>query len=75
MNIKYGLVVLDPKTREILHFCGYENEPTEADMESLRDELRYDPEFGLQAVAGRIIIQRAGKKVVERYCELVKDKV
>jgi hypothetical protein len=31
----------------VYHFCGYFEEPSVADFESLRHELETDPEFGL----------------------------
>ena len=50
-DITHGIVAVrkDIKKNEIyvLHFCGYFEEPSLADYESLDKELREDPEFRL----------------------------
>lgn len=50
MEFNYGLVAaikIDEFHIEILHFCGYENKPTEFVIQSLKEELETDPEFEL----------------------------
>lgn len=52
MKINYGLMAvhiddLDKQKMLVLHFCGYEFSPTEADRTELLKELKTDPEFGL----------------------------
>lgn len=54
-NVKYGLMVLDPRQKndeylDVLHFCGYLDEPTAEEVNHLRIELKDDPEFGLQDI-------------------------
>ncbi len=67
MQINYGLVVLSPKESgvEILHFCGYEEQPTQIDINSLTFELQTDPEFGL--------IDRTDYVVCEAWDELMTE--
>jgi len=45
-NINYGYMVLD-ENNELVHFCGYESEPTKEDKEHLRHELQTDEALGL----------------------------
>ena len=40
---------------EVLHFCGYFEEPSVSDYEALDKELREDPEFGLTDAAFELI--------------------
>ena len=65
MNIKYGIVALDPKTNEILHFCGFEEKPTENDFEYLEEELTSDPDFNLIGVDFDLVY--AADDIVEFY--------
>lgn len=57
MNIKHGIIAFtvtgeeDSPTISVLHFCGYEEPPTEHDWKNLEDELNTDEDFGL---VGRI---------------------
>jgi hypothetical protein len=74
MNIKYGLIVLDPIPDEngklgVFHFCGYENRPTDVEIEDLRRELETDEEFGLTDRMNDLIIREALPSVVEFYRE------
>jgi hypothetical protein len=55
MKINYGLMAVSPEVKEagkgtfddVLHFCFYEEKPTNHDIEVLHNELSTDPEFGL----------------------------
>lgn len=71
LTINYGLIVMDPmeegEVKTILHFCGYQEPITEKDVESLRNELRDDPEFGLQDIWERLVITEAPDEVIEEY--------
>ena len=73
-DIKYGLIVIDPKQEtemfEILHFCGYWNEPTQTDVDNLRQELMTDTEFGLTEIMERLDIIPAPDYIIEQF---VKD--
>lgn len=75
-QIKYGLVVTDPTSNdnEILHFCGYWERPAQKDVDSLREELKNDPEFGLQDIAGIVDISLASKDVLEMYQKIISSR-
>ena len=51
-EIKYGLIAIDPEQegemKDILHFCGYWDEPTQIDVDSLRKELIEDDELSYE---------------------------
>jgi hypothetical protein len=68
LKINYGLIVTessDPKT--ILHFCGYQEPITERDIESFREELKNDPEFGLQDKWDKVVIIEAPDEILKEY--------
>ena len=73
-DIKYGLIVIDPTQegdmRDILHFVGYWDKPTKKDVDSLREELMVDEEFGLTEIAHRLDILPAPDDIVK---ECIKD--
>jgi hypothetical protein len=77
-EIKYGLIVLNREDiengiYEILHFVGYEKEPTEVDIESLVDELKTDETFGLTGLGKNMIIIAASDETIEEYKNIVGD--
>ena len=79
-DIKYGLIVLNRKDiedgiYEILHFVGYEKEPTDIDISSLKDELNTDDSFGLSNLGENLIIIRASEETVEEYKKIAGDKL
>ena len=68
LKINYGLIVTessDPKT--ILHFCGYQDPITERDIESLREEIKNDPLFGLQDKWDKVVITEASDEILKEY--------
>jgi hypothetical protein len=71
-DFKYGLMVLDPARLDVngevgvVHLCLYENSPTEWNKESLLEELKSDPEFGLTNIVDRLIIEEAPQEMVAR---------
>lgn len=77
MEINYGLIAVlpDPTAKEeeleILHFCGYESEPNQKDIEYLHEELKTDEEFGLVEVADKLVIIPAPKDIVEIYRNMI----
>jgi hypothetical protein len=75
LQINFGLIVVDPnqdtEMLDILHFCGYEYPPTEDDADALREELRVDPEFGLQDIWDQVDILPAPEDVVEEYKQAI----
>lgn len=70
-EIKYGLIAIDPiqegEMKNVLHFCGYWEQPTLIDVESLRKELAEDPEFGLTEIAHRLEIIPASEEIVKDF--------
>jgi hypothetical protein len=73
LKINYGLIVMDPSEpgneKTILHFCGYQEPITERDVESLREELKNDPEFGLQDKWDKVVITEAPDEILKLYQE------
>lgn len=63
MKINYGLSVIDLETGELLHFVGYENMPTELDIEELEKELQTDEEFGLMGIDDYVIIESTDEEL------------
>ena len=82
-EIKYGIVVLDAANEklqsgeffmdDIVHFVGYLKQPTETDIENLREELRTDEEFGLTDIIDRLVIFEAPQEIVDSYLEIIKN--
>ena len=77
MKINYGLIAVlpDPSQKEemleILHFCGYESEPGENEIESLHQELKVDEEFGLVDVADKLVIISAPQEIFDFYKNII----
>ena len=76
-DIKYGLMVIDPtqegEMMDILHFVGYWEKPTKTDVDSLREELINDEEFGLTEIAHRLDILPAPDYIVKEFMNNVGD--
>jgi hypothetical protein len=72
-DIKFGLIAVNPTQEgdmlDVLHFCGYWNQPTLVDVDSLREELKSDPDFGLTDIADRLDIIPAPDWLVQEYVE------
>lgn len=67
-TIKYGLIVVDPTQKDdILHFVGYWDKPTKQDIDSLREELMKDEEFGLTEIANRLDILYCPEHLLKKY--------
>lgn len=71
-EFKYGLIALDKRQinddeLDILHFCGYENEPDKVEADLLFEELTTDESFGLTEIAEYLIILPAPDETVEEY--------
>ncbi len=73
-DIKYGLIVIDPteddEYKNILHFVGYWDEPSKEDVDSLREELMSDEEFGLTEIAHRLEILPAPDYIIKRFINI-----
>jgi hypothetical protein len=77
MTINYGIIAYTLKgekespTLSILHFCGYAEPPTQADIESLSKELNTDPEFGLVGKIGtETFLMEATPDIIKKFKEL-----
>lgn len=75
-NVKYGIIVVrqdseDPDFADILHFVGYVEEPTQADFNSIRQELLENKEFGLQDILDECDIISAPPEIVSMYVNTV----
>ena len=73
-EFKYGIIAVRPAEEgmaDILHFCGYEEPPTEADYKALREELANDEEFGLVADIESLTLIEAPPEIVELYWQVV----
>lgn len=73
--MKYGLVVIDSRAvnedgeAPILHFCGYEENPSDFDVQDLYRELGETPEFGCMDIMDFIEIHDASPEIVTEYRE------
>ena len=80
MDIKYGIVAYTlegPKDKPviaILHFCGYENPPTQQQIDGLAEELNTDPEFNLVGRIGvDVLLTEASDAMVREMARQMKD--
>jgi hypothetical protein len=68
-EINHGIIALE--NSKIVHFCGYEEEPTRQDFESLKKELFTNEEFGL---AGKTLtFAIATSEIINFYKEITSD--
>ena len=76
---KYGLMVINPKQEgemmDILHFAGYWRKPTQSDIDSLREELHDEPEFGLQEIWDIVEILPTPPEILELYQDELKERI
>ena len=77
LNINYGILVVDSRkdkdeTNPILHFCGFEEPPTEDDYDSLRHELSTNDEFGLVQMMDYIVLVEASSEIVVVYGDMLR---
>ncbi len=76
MDIKFGLIAIDPEQEgemlDVLHFCGYWEQPTLIEVESLRKELVDNPEFGLSEIAHRLDIIPAPDYLVQEFANQIR---
>ena len=73
LKFTHGIMVIDPKNPNedgsipVRHFVGYWEEPQEADVLSLYDELRTDEEFGLTEIIDDLELVPATPEVLEYF--------
>lgn len=70
MLIRYGIIAVRPAKDEdgmadILHFCGYEDPPTQFDFDALREELNTNPAFGLQGDMDGVELMEAPEEILD----------
>jgi hypothetical protein len=74
---KYGLIVIDPSQEDemvdILHFTGYWEKPGKPEVDSLRNELMTNEEFGLTEIAHRLDILFAPEYIVNEYLKIYNE--
>jgi hypothetical protein len=68
-TIYFGLIAEDVRTKEILHFVGFMQNPNERDFAAIEEELRTDPEFGIMTEPWEL--RRASTREVNRYREIM----
>lgn len=67
MKINHGIIAVDAETMtSILHFCGYENPPTQYDWNHLEEELDNDPDFNLGC---DYVLMKASDEIVKYFVE------
>ena len=67
----HGLVAVNEQ-KEVLHFVGYWNQPTDLDVKHIDEELRTDEELGL--VGKQFTVEQAAPTVVIHYNQYVDTK-
>lgn len=73
-EFKYGIIAIrqaEGGMADILHFCGYEEPPTQADYDALGKELATDKEFGLVASMDQIKLVEAPQEIVDLYRDMM----
>jgi hypothetical protein len=79
MRLTHGFVVLPPEiakqksgtAADILHFVGYEGQPTEHDLKALQEELATDESLGLKDV--EFVIIPASTDVLNFYQAMIDE--
>ncbi len=74
----HGIIVLNPNLEEedgtpIVHFLGLWREPTERDIEDLKEELRTDTDFGLTEEIDELEFMYANQEHVDMFNEIVQN--
>lgn len=74
MKCNYGIMVV-PKQNltSVVHFCGYEEEPTAYDYVSLREELNTDTELGLAGEIDEHLLLPATPDVIDYFRPFIEN--
>jgi hypothetical protein len=78
-NFTHGIIAIDPLSEDeddmigVAHFAGYWTQPTEEDLESLKEELKTDETFGLTDICDRLVYAHAPDEIIKMMNEIVKD--
>lgn len=73
IDVKYGIVAINPENDEIVHFCGYVTPPTPETFVELKKEIRNDPEFGLEDVVDDLIFREANNDELNMFKEVIQE--
>lgn len=68
-TINFGIIAEDIRTKEILHFVGFAENPDSRDFAAIQEELKTDEEFGLTKEPFEL--RRATTKEVLEYRKIV----
>lgn len=75
-DIKYGLIAIDRRELEsdednkeavILHFCGFDEKPTQHDIEVFFNTMATTPELGVMDIMEFIDVYDAETSIIEQY--------
>ena len=75
----HGIMIIDKsKPLEngdypVVHFVGYWKEPTNADVNSLREDLRNDPQFKLRDIIDELTFYPATEDCLKFYNDLCEE--
>lgn len=65
--------MFDKDTGKIVHFCGYEERPTENDIKHLYQELRDDPEFVLPKKIEEYGVSMADQDIITHFNTIINE--
>lgn len=74
MEINHGLVV-KTENGDIVHFVGYDEQPTLEDAENLYHELNHDESFGLAKIIDSLSIEVADEETVSIFRNYVEGQI
>lgn len=75
----FGVVVVCPSMANedgdvpIVHYVGYPSQPTQQDIDSLKDELRTDESFELSEIVDELEFYPASEELVEFYNNIIAE--
>jgi hypothetical protein len=88
ININHGLILVAKndemsdidsammpfdENRSIIHFCGYENKPTENDKNNLIAEFILDDDFLVPGYSGVPAVLVASDEIVQEFIKIIKE--
>ena len=71
MKITHGLVLVDPRIKQVVHFCGYPCEITQQIVDGFYEELKHDPTLGFTDTIDDLEIRDATPETVEYFSKIV----
>ena len=67
------MVVMKNNPTSVVHFCGYEEEPSEREYEALKVELDTDPAFGFVGEIGDLLFLPATPDTIDFFRPFVES--